>query len=170
MLPRLKRALGITDDVSVDAAAFDDIKAKLEIATEELATKANLITELSQKINDREAALADSIEAFQKLSGEFDAFKQERLQEKLTARKSLIVDAVGTARADAIFDMSKEMDDKSFGVMLNAVATSMKQESDSEMFKEVGVAGEVAASAEEESLEMKLLKAEYGSTGKKENK
>lgn len=161
MLDALKRQFSKMGMAEVDMAEIDGMKAQLQDLMEQLSAKEVIVAELNETVTDREQKLAAALEAAQTLTEEVETIKATHLKEKSDARKELIVAAVGEARADSVFEMSKDMDDKNFSVLLDAVKLSAAVEAKTEMFTETGVSGVVAPSAVEESAEMKLLKKEF---------
>ena len=89
----------------------------------------------------------------------------EQLATKMTARKELIVKAVGTDRADALFTATEVMSDTSFSTLMSAMSTASVAEAKTELFTEVGVDGpadvsKVVADAESNPTKA-ILMAKY---------
>lgn len=168
MLERLKKMYFKTAE-----AATQEEELNMEQTTPLAATE--LSTELTAKLAQADAALAEHAQAFAELAAKFEAasaelntikeaklaVEAEALQAKLAARKEKIVAAVGTDKAEALLTATEGVDDVAFNAIVSAFDAKLVQESQSAMFTEIGAAGEVDVAKAEESPEMKALKAKY---------
>lgn len=169
MLDALKKALSkISDEpatelkVDTEAVTTDltvELTTKLDEATVQLTQFEGKVTELATKLTSTEAALAEALSVIDKMNLESANKAAAELNQKNQARKQLIVEAIGEARADATFEAVKNLDDASFSTVLSAVKLSLDVEAAKPEFNEVGV----SASAEpaETSKEMAMLLAKY---------
>jgi hypothetical protein len=130
-----------------------DRTAELELAQASLADVQTKYAELSAQLETAQAALA-VIEA------DKAQMVAQAAEAKLAARKEKVEATLGTAKAEGVLAATATLEDAAFEAVLSAFAASYADEAKSPMFNEVGVAAEAAvASAPEESLEMKIIKA-----------
>lgn len=172
MIEQLKKKLGIADDAktnkveltdiailqSATASALDDLQASVALLTAEKATVATLtaqLAEASMKLEAANTALA-AVELAKQASAELAKVKQ------MAARKAVVVDTIGTAKADAFLSATESLDDAAFEAVHMALVGSTVKEAGSALFKESGV--DVTADASkvgEITPEMKALTAKY---------
>ena len=141
-------------------AEFDAFKAEAQADQEKtLKTLADALEAVAALEAERDALQATLAEA--KEFAEAQAAKQA--QAALELRVSKITQAVGTARADAVLEATKDMDDEQFEAVLNVMTVAGKAEANSEMFTSVGASAEVdpATVQPAETKEMQILRARY---------
>lgn len=167
MLKKLKKQLGI-DDSDVNASVFEDVKAQLAVMQEQLAGKefelSNVVAKLASLEAEKatlEQALSTAIEHAQTLEANTKEFADKILAEKLSARKQLVVEAIGEVKADATFEAVKDLDDAAFNTVVAALKLSLSKESNSSLFTETGVSAEADTSIVAETAEAKLLREKY---------
>jgi archaellum component FlaC len=125
---------GSMPEVEAMAAELSELKASFAQVTEALAsTKAEL--------EGAKAALAAVAE--EKAQAEAAA-----KAEKLAQRRAAVEANIGTDKADAFMDATKELNDTAFAAICSAMAGTAKAEAESELFKEVGVETKAEATAE----------------------
>jgi peptidoglycan hydrolase CwlO-like protein len=168
MLDELKKLLGNKPEAAVveNLEELEGVKATLAAVQEELSTKLQELEgaiALLASANAEKATLESALaEALKSLAGaeEYNKVMAEKaLAEKLAARKQMIVDVIGEAKADATFDAVKSLDDAAFESVVSAFAASLEIEADSPMFKEAGVSASADVNAV--SKEATLLKNKY---------
>jgi len=167
MLKKLKKQLGI-EDSDVNASVSEDVKAQLAVMQEQLAGKelelSNVVAKLASLEADKaalEQALSTAIEHAQTLEASTKEFADKILAEKLSARKQLVVEAIGEVKADATFEAVKDLDDAAFNTVVAALKLSLSKESNSSLFTETGVSAEADTSIVAETAEAKLLREKY---------
>lgn len=112
------------------------------------------LADVTEKYNAVQEALAASEEAKKLLA-------EQAKQTRLEARTKAIKEAVGTSKVDALLAATDNMDDEQFNTIVGAMAQSFDAEANSAMFKETGVDAEAPAAEDNETAEMKQLKAKY---------
>lgn len=84
-------------------------------------------------------------------------------QAKLDARKAKIVAAVGTDRADAVFEATSALADAAFDAVVGAMTVAADKEAKSPLFTETGASVEAnAATVDTPSKEMQILREKFG--------
>lgn len=178
MLKALQKALGVqpkAEEVAGPAveAAVAELSATLDATRAEFdefkqTAEALLVAadaekaELVAKLEEANAKLAAAADVLASAEADKEAAEAAALAAKLNARKEKVLAAVGTERADALLQVTEEMDDAAFDAVLSAIGLGAKAEAESQMFNEVGVAAEAdAAKVVDESPEMKILKKKY---------
>lgn len=150
------------EETQAELAVDSELAAQLEQAQESLASQAadmqaltEMVEELSAKFEQAQAALAVSEQT------KADLIVDAKTKQ-FEARKAVVEAAVGTGKADALMLATEQLDDAQFNAIVSAMAMSFDNESKSLMFKEVGVSASTdATEVQEESAEMKLLKAKH---------
>lgn len=167
MLNKLKKQFGISDG-DVNASVSEDVKAQLAVMQEQLAGKESELSNVVAKVVTLEAekaaleqALATAIEHAQALEASSKDFADKVLAEKMAARKQLVVDAIGDAKADATFEAVKDLDEHAFNTVVTALKLSLSKEAESSLFTETGVSAEADTSKVVETAEAKLLREKY---------
>jgi hypothetical protein len=121
------------------------------------------MTEMSGKVAELSAALASANALLVEMQAEKVAMIAEAAAKKTAARKEKVEAAVGTLKAPSLLAATESLDDAAFDAVVSALATSVDAETQSPMFKEVGIAAEVdLTKVNEETAEMRILKAKYG--------
>lgn len=161
-LSRFKAEKGIPETNEALTALqteFDAFKASTQENIAELTEAlqvALLSVEATEKQRDELAAKLAEIETA-KAQSEADAAAA-----KANARKEKIVAAVGTDRADAVFQATESLADSAFEAVLAAMTAASVAEAKSAMFSETGVSAEADASvADAPSQEMQILRQKY---------
>lgn len=165
------KLLGMSAEANtqVDANTEDVIK-KLEASLEEANTKLAAAAALEAKfVESVEKLEASHSEALAALSGELVKAKtaytelvSKNLEAKMEVRKEQITSVIGTAKADAMFEAVKSLEDVAFAAVLEGLTTTMKLEANSDAFKELGVPADAKSTKKpKESKEMEILKAKY---------
>jgi len=165
----LSRILGLGNSAEQDAKAIADVATLQAEFDAYKATAEELLAVTDKQLTESSEALAKVVAHAESLEAKVAALEAEKATtvataeaKRLAARKEKIVEAVGTARADALMAATEALDDTAFDAVVSALKLSVDTEAKSEMFKEVGAAAEVdAAKVTEESAEMKILKAKY---------
>lgn len=139
-----------------------ELSASLLAATESLAANkasmdamANVVAEMTKKLDITTTELS----AIKAAKAALDADVKAKAE---VSRKSKLEAAVGTDKAPALLESLKTLDDAAFDSVVGAMSASFAAEANSAAFKEVGVAAEApkkASATDEESAEMKLIKA-----------
>ena len=134
--------------------------------------QAQMVAETAAQAEQLQAALSSLQEVKSQLDAavaEKNALLAKLAADKNAARMGAITKAVGEAKAQAVFEATKAMADADFEAIVKAMAGTYEAEASTPLFKEVGAQADVDASqveADEESQEMKLLKAKYQSAKK----
>lgn len=170
MLDALKKKLGITDNKNkivldsnaVTAETIKTLTEATEVALNDLGAAESLMSEQAATI----ASLTEQLATAQAALAAVEDAKQAALAEakatKMTARKVVVVGAIGEAKADAFLAATENLDDAAFEAVTSALVGGAALEAGSALFKEVGVDAVVdATKPAAESGEMKILKAKY---------
>lgn len=137
-----------------------ETQAQLEEMSKALALAATSMKEADAKVKELQAAL-DAVAQENELA--LKAAQEAALQ----VRREKIEAVVGTDKSAALMAATQNMSDADFETVLGTMEFSAKQESKSKLFSEAGVSAEVDASTvNEETEEMKQLKAKYHKTAK----
>lgn len=166
MLDKLKKKLGImpanpeaSQEVTQAGALPEqqkeetmnvEEKAQVELASHE-AVVAELAAMKTEMASFKAAADAMKAEYEEKLSAYAAAeekAKADAVAAKLATRRAAVEANIGTDKADAFMEATKELDDTAFAAICSAMAGSAKAEAESELFKEVGVETKAEATAE----------------------
>jgi hypothetical protein len=146
-------------------AEFDAFKLEASAQTAELSAALETALTAVKEADARVAELSAAVEA---AVAEKAAMVAKAAEAKANARKEKIVAAVGTARADALFAATSNLEDAAFDSVIGALVTSASAEASSKLFTEVGVTGEPspaqAAAPAVESAEMKILREKYAAS------
>lgn len=146
----------VAENVGVDLMASDlaTVQAEFEKFKNDTAT---LFEDLNAKL---EAATAAKNLAEEKLA----SFIAAAATEKRLAREKTVAGVVGDKQAVEFMARCGDLPDEQFSAVLGVISASYASESRSKMFVEQGVAAEVEpqSSGQEESEEMKILRAKYG--------
>lgn len=147
------------------ASAAPELAAQLASSMEALASQAEALQAVTDKLTEMSALYEVANAALAKANIAQAALVAEAAQKRLAARKTTIVASIGTDKADALLAATEALDDKAFNAVVNAMGMSFENEASSSLFKEVGVTAKTDASAvvtqPEESAEHKLLVAKY---------
>lgn len=152
MLDHLKKSFGLSkqEAPAVEAEAIvEAVDGQSELATQlaSLTTKLEsselIIAELTNKLNAAEQTLSA-------IAAEKQALVQAALEEKMNARKELIVNTVGTAKADALFAATEKLEDEQFNAIVDAMASNLDAEASSSKFQEQGVTASASLEAVED--------------------
>jgi hypothetical protein len=160
LLDDLKKKMGVKPVETKEEEMNVEDKAQVELAAHE-AVVAELAT-LKASFEAQAAQLATALEAIETVKAEAEAAKaalaavaEEKAQaeaaakaEKLAKRRAAVEANIGSDKADAFMDATKELDDTAFAAICSAMAGTAKAEAESELFKEVGVETKAEASAE----------------------
>lgn len=153
---------------------FTPVEGKPEMQQEE--TQAKLLdVDNTAELATALAALALQTEAFAELSSKYEAVQSqlaeiesakadlvaEQLAAKLQSRKEKVESLIGTVKAPALLSATEALDDTSFAAVLQAVQSSVENESKSELFREVGASGSVDGEQVQESGVASLIKSKY---------
>ena len=138
--------------MAVDTTQVDTtLQASFDALTLAFAEATAEVTRLTAVIAEAEQAKATAATA--------------ALATKMDARKELIVKAVGTERADALFSATEAMPDTAFAAVMSAMSMTSAVEAKTELFTEVGVSGTADVSKVEADAAsnptMALLQAKY---------
>ena len=154
MLDHLKKSFGLTKQETPAVEAEAIVEATSEVVdgqaelvaslTAKLESSDLIIQELTAKLNVAEQTLSA-------IAAEKQALVQAALEEKMNARKELIINTVGTAKADALFAATEKLEDEQFNAIVDAMASNLDAEASSSKFQEQGV----TASASPEAVEDK---------------
>lgn len=130
--------------------------------------QAQMVAEMAAQAEQLQAALSSLQEVKSQLDAavaEKNALLAKMTSEKNASRLSVVTKAVGEAKAQAVFEATKALADAEFEAIVSAMAGTYEVEASTPLFKEVGAQADVDASkvADEESPEMKILKAKYQS-------
>lgn len=136
-----------------------ELVAQLAIATETLEVTRTALAELAAQHAEMKAAFDASEEAKKTLATTL-------ADKRMAARTAAITEAIGTSQLTTVLAATDTMSDEQFNTIVGAMAKSFEAEAKSAMFQEKGVAASADASkvAQEESKEMKILKAQYQKT------
>jgi len=138
-------------------AEFDAFKATAEANAAELSSA---LEKALTAVSNADQAVADAQAQVAALTAELASFKEQAEAKRLAERKKKIVEAIGTARADAVMESLKNNDDATFESMLAVLKISVDTESQSKMFTAQGADGAQAdATQTEESETMRIVKA-----------
>ena len=177
MLDALKRAIGGKADAVAEQvialAAHEALQSEFasykEQAESLLSTAVSEKAELATKLESAQAELSEALAQLETLKQFAEAAEAAAAQAaaeaaatKLNARKTAIVAAVGTGRADALMAATESLDDAAFDAIVSAMSMSVETEAKTGMFAEQGATVDASAAPNaDESPEMKILKAKY---------
>ncbi len=151
------------------------LSAKEENAQVDLKDTAE-VTEMLQVLENQETALAEALVENDELQAQVDSLQKQLSQfaeqkaaaeadakkVKMDARMASLSKEVGDERAQKVLAATEGMDDAAFQAIADALKMSADNEAKSNLFTEQGANEEVSAEARnEESTEMKLIKAKY---------
>ena len=163
MLNGLKKKLGmvpateaketkmVDETVQADLSAVN-VTAELSALQASFASQSEAFAKLSKDLEAAQAALSA-------VEGAKAALEAEAKNKQLAARKQRVEMAIGTEKAPTMLSATEQLDDAQFEAIVSAMAMSFETEANSQMFKETGVSAKAEAVADEESLEMKIIKA-----------
>lgn len=160
MLENLKKTFGLTEAVApAQPEAVAALTAALEQSEASVATLTAQLADATEKLASVQDILAKA-----------EAEKQEMLdvaeKARMDARMTAIVDAVGTAKADALFGATKTLGDTEFNAIVDAMQGTLQAEAETALFNEVGATAEVdvVANVEEKSALTKRLEEKYSAS------
>jgi len=166
MLDFLKKKLGatpVTPEASQEVTTTGDLPEQPkeetmnveENAQVELASHGAVVAELAamktEMASFKAAAEAMKAEYEEKLSAYAAAEEKaqaDALAVKMAARRTAVEANLGTEKADAFMEATKELNDTAFAAICSAMAGTVKAEAESDLFKEVGVETKAEAVAE----------------------
>lgn len=176
LLSRISKILGIGEEEKPELETKEEIVEAVAPQAEPEAAAPAL--EQNEALVAATAALAELAGKFEELSTKFEAATAalaaieaekadmiaQAVAAKAAARKEKVEAAIGTEKAAGLLLATNGLDDAAFDAVVSALTGSVEVEAKTDLFKEVGVTAEVDAAkvGEEESKEMKLLKAKYG--------
>lgn len=131
-------ASAIQAELSALTAQFEEMKTVLEAAEAARTT-------LEASLKEKDAILAEMVKQ-----------KQEAV---VADRKAKLCDAVGTEQATSLFEVTKDMSDEQFSVILASVTSAVEKEAESNSFKEKGFSAE--ADVVEKSALQKQIDQKY---------
>lgn len=145
-LKRAAQLLGLTqapvqaevdkpDDTLVASDSQPDLADSLAGTSDTQAALTAALAELSEV----RASLAEVTTALSAVQEAKELAETSALAVKLSARKSSVVAALGTDRADAFMAATEAMPDAQFNTVMAAMAASSASEADKPEFKQVGV-------------------------------
>lgn len=132
------------------------------VVNEELTTLKKSFEAQTEQLTAALENLAKAQEQLQAIEAVKAQAEAEAKKAKMQSRLDSVVDIIGTEKAESIIGATESLDDSAFAAVASALKVGTEKEANSEMFKEVGVAADVAASVVGESLEIKKIKAKYG--------
>ncbi len=144
------------------AAEFVAYKDEAEGVVQAYTTQVN---ELTTALADAAEQVASLTTALAEATAEKTAAVEAAAAQKLADRKEKIVALVGEINADAMLQVTTDMDDQRFETFIAAISGVQAKEAKSPLFKEVGATTDVEVPQTTESAEMKLLKAKYPQDG-----
>jgi hypothetical protein len=149
--------MAVVENIVVGATAsaeYQELSANFAALTEQFAAQAS--------------ALAEAVAALETFATEREASLAAAKAAKTLARTKTVEAKIGTAKAPALVTATESLDDTAFEAIVSALSVSLEVEGKSEMFREVGVDAEAdKTTVQEESGEMKILKAKYAKRGAK---
>lgn len=159
MLDKLKKKLGLApvtqeasqepehkeEDMSVETQVD---MADLSALTAELGELKASFAQVSEALATTQSQLEAAQAALQVVAEEKAAAEAAAKAEKLATRRAAVEANIGTDKADAFMEATKELDDTAFAAICSAMAGSAKAEAESELFKEVGVETKAEANVE----------------------
>jgi hypothetical protein len=142
------------------SAEFETFKADANALVESYTTQVgDLTTALAtatEQVTSLTAALAEA-------NAEKTAAAEAAAAQKTATRKEKIVALVGEDKADALLQVTSDMDDPRFDTFMTAIGGVSANEAKSPLFTEAGVTTEVEApKTAGKSKEMLLLEEKYG--------
>lgn len=158
--PETKEGFVASDVHAALQTELDAFKATAVAEATELSTA---LTTALTAVAAADAKVAEAEAQVAALTTQLADFKTQAEAAKLTARKEKIVAAVGTERADALMEATKDTPDASFEAVVAALTVSTALEAKSKMFTAQGAdgtqadAGQTADAVESET--MKIVKA-----------
>ena len=171
MKDTLKRILGIVPTPAKAETVKEEVNMTTNVADTVAKTDPADMATLLASFEAMTSQLAESQSKVAELTTALSMFAEQKAAAealaaaaKLAARKEKVVMAVGTVKADALMAAMTEMSDGTFDAVLSAMATTVKAEANSPMFKEVGVEGSADPAkleAEASNGTMQYLKSQY---------
>ncbi len=144
--------MGVEEQGAQAEMSVANMAAELSALQASFASQSESFAALAQQLADAQAALSA-------VEGAKAALEAEAKNKQLAARKQRVEMAIGTEKAPAMLSATEQLDDAQFEAIVSAMAMSFETEANSQMFKEAGVTAKAEAVADEESLEMKIIKA-----------
>lgn len=141
-----------------------ELAAQLAASSSAATLQAAAFEEITQKFAEMSALYEVAQAALVEADIAKAALVAQAAEKRLSARKEVVVLALGTEKADAFLAATHALDDANFEAIVGSMSMSFKQEAKGDGFKELGVAGLSHTPSKEESLgaaEMKILKAKY---------
>lgn len=161
MLDSLKKKLGIVPNTEANESENTTVTF---VATETEEYK-ELLAGFTEQSAQLDAALAKVVSLEAQMQQFADAKAQAEAtakQVKMDARLASLSKEVGDERAKNVLAATEALDDAQFEAIASALKLSADTEAKSALFTEQGANEEVSADARnEESAEMKLIKAKY---------
>lgn len=173
LLDDLKKKMGGKPVETKEEEMTVETKAQVELAAHE-AVVAELAT-LKASFEAQAAQLATALEAVETIKAEAEAAKAAVAEfeaaaaqakadahaAKMAKRQAAVEANLGTDKAAAFMEATKELDDTAFAAICSAMAGTVKAEAESELFKEVGVETKAEASVEPKVMHFnKFIKKE----------
>ena len=118
-------------------AELSEMVAKMALQTESFAKMQEQLATLTTQYAEAQAALKASDDAQAALVAATLLKRDEQRSAQLTA-------LIGTEKAPAVLAKFSALDDATFETFMGAMAASYEKESESAMFKEIGVSAEAA--------------------------
>jgi hypothetical protein len=126
------------------------------------------LSAMTSQFEASQAALAEAQAALEVFAAEREASLIAAKAAKTLARTKAVEAKIGTAKAPALVTATESLDDTAFEAIVSALSVSLEVEGKSEMFREVGIDAQAdKTTVQEESGEMKILKAKYAKRGAK---
>lgn len=153
---------------------FSNKKVKEEASTPVEAVETTMASELAEietketkeNMEDLQKAHADAAglkELLAQRDEEIASLKASILESKNKARMEALSSVLDKDQAPAMFAATEALDDAAFDTVVKGFAAKQSAEASSELFSEVGVAGEAnTTDVAEESAEMRLIKQKFG--------
>lgn len=159
------------EDVTMDKEVINPEASTVPVTAPE-AAQTEVVAALTKTVAEQAEQLTAALANLETLQAQVKAAVDEKnallaqiQDDKNKARMSVITDAVGDSKAQALFEATQNLGDAEFSAVVGALAGSVKVEANTPLFKELGASAETNVEnipeAVEESLEMKMLKAKY---------
>lgn len=144
-------------------ANVTSLTAALEGKTSEMAAIATALEEKNAALEAASAALAEANAKLAAIAEAEAAAAKAAEEARVAARKSALVEAVGEAEAETLFESLSALPDAAYEAVIGKMKAAADVEAEQDPnFKEVGHGGKKEATASLGAAERKLLEEKYG--------
>lgn len=163
LIKKLFNMGGKKDKAELSAATQEEDMQLAELQAQFEAYKAEQESVIATLKQDYDAALVAAVAKAQEAEAALEKLTADVETKRLQARKDAIVEAVGTTKADAMFEATKALDDAAFATVLSGFKAAVDVQAEANpLMKEVGVDAQVEPTAEANDV-AEVLRRKYQS-------